>query len=72
VTDTGIGLRAEVLDGGDVIDGTPVELRVGFADERERLLAETAHAIEDWLAARELPLVVERADGGCLLRPPGD
>jgi hypothetical protein len=48
------------------------ELEVRFADERERLLADVTLAVEDWLAARELPLVVERGNGGCVLRPPGD
>jgi hypothetical protein len=66
------GLRAEVVGERSEDDGTAIELRVAFADAHERLLADTAHAIEDWLAARELPLVVERANGGCLLRPPGD
>jgi hypothetical protein len=61
---TGHGLLAERAEDG--------ELRVRFADERERLLADVTHAIEGWLAARELPLVVERGDGGCVLRPPGD
>jgi hypothetical protein len=66
------GLRAEVVGEHTEVDGTAVELRVGYADAHERLLAETALALEDWLAAGELPLVVERANGGCLLRPPGD
>jgi hypothetical protein len=66
------GLRAEVVGERAEDDGTTIELRVAFADEHERLLADTAHAIEDWLAAGELPFVVERASGGCLLRPPGD
>jgi hypothetical protein len=66
------GLRAEIVGEHLEDDGASIELRVTFADEHERLLTETAHAIEDWLAARELPLVVERANGGCLLRPPGD
>jgi hypothetical protein len=66
------GLRVEIVGEHAEVDGIAIELRVAFADARERLLAETALAIEDWLAARELPLVVERANGGCLLRPPGD
>jgi hypothetical protein len=61
------GFRAEMVDDGDVSG-----LRVQFSDERERLLVEVTHAIEGWLAESELPLVVERADGGCVLRPPGD
>lgn len=66
------GFQVEVVGERVEVDGTAVELRVAFADAHERLLAETALALEDWLAARELPLVVERANGGCLLRPPGD
>ncbi|HVV59975.1 MAG TPA: hypothetical protein VHC45_16550 [Gaiellaceae bacterium] len=66
------GFQVEVVGERAEPDGTAVELRVGYADAHARLLAETALALEDWLAARELPLVVERANGGCLLRPPGD
>lgn len=58
------GLTGEAADGGG--------LRVRFADERERLVCDVVHAIEGWLAASELPLIVERGNGGCVLRPPGD
>jgi hypothetical protein len=58
------GLAAEAGEDG--------ELQVRFADERERLICDVTHAIEGWLAASELPLVVERGNGGCVLRPPGD
>jgi hypothetical protein len=61
------GLHAEVVEDGEVC-----ALHVQFSDERERLLTEVTHAIEGWLAESELPMVVERADGGCVLRPPGD
>jgi hypothetical protein len=59
------GLRAELDEGGEV-------LRVSFADGHERLLVDVTHTIESWLAASELPLVVQRANGGCVVRPPGD
>jgi hypothetical protein len=62
------GLRAEILDGGD-----NCELRVAFVDdERERLIAGAVHAIEAYLSDRMLPLVVQRADGGAVVRPPSD
>jgi hypothetical protein len=62
------GLRAEILDGEDTC-----ELRVAFADdERERLIAGAVHAIESYLSDRMLPLVVQRADGGAVVRPPSD
>jgi len=62
------GLRAEILDGEEVC-----ELRVAFADdERERLIAGAVHAIEAYLSDRMLPLVVQRADGGAVVRPPSD
>jgi len=62
------GLRAEVVDGGD-----RCALHVQFAsDERERLLADAVHAIEAYLSDRMLPLVVQRANGGAVVRPPAD
>jgi hypothetical protein len=62
------GLRAEILDGEDIC-----ELRVAFVDdERERLIAGAVHAIEAYLSDRMLPLVVQRADGGAVVRPPSD
>jgi hypothetical protein len=62
------GLHAEIVDDGDIC-----ALRVRFADdEHERLVGETMNAIESWLSDRLLPLVVQRADGGCVVRPPGD
>ena len=48
-------------------------MHVSFADdEHERLLAAATHAIEAFLADQSLPLVVQRADGGAVIRPPGD
>jgi len=62
------GLRAELVEGED-----DCSLHVSFADdERERLLDVATHAIEAFLAERSLPLVVQRADNGCVVRPPGD
>jgi hypothetical protein len=62
------GLRAEIVD-----DGDDCRLVVRFADgERERLLTSATHAIEAYLADRMLPLVVQRANGGCVVRPPAD
>lgn len=62
------GLHAEVVDSDD-----RCELRVRFAaDERERLLDGAVTAIEGYLSERMLPLVVQRADGGAVVRPPAD
>lgn len=62
------GLHAEVVDSAD-----RCELRVRFAaDERERLLNGAITAIEGYLSERMLPLVVQRADGGAVVRPPAD
>ena len=40
--------------------------------KRERLITSATHAIEAYLADRLLPLVVQRANGGCVVRPPAD
>jgi hypothetical protein len=62
------GMRAELVD-----DGELCALRVSYRDsEQARLVAEAVDAIESWLADGELPLVVQRANGGVVLRPPGD
>ena len=62
------GLEARVIEGGD-----QCRLEVRYAnDEQERLLGDVAHAIEGWLGEQELPLVVERTDGACVVRPPAD
>jgi hypothetical protein len=41
-------------------------------DERERLIAGAIHAIEAYLSDRMLPFVVQRANGGAVVRPPSD
>jgi len=62
------GLRAEIVESED-----RCRLRVTWADdERERLLAGAIHAIESYLSDRMLPLVVQRANGGAVVRPPAD
>lgn len=62
------GLDAEVLE-----DDDRCALRVAFAaSEQDRLVGEVTRAIEAWLDERRLPLVVQRANGGCVIRPPGD
>ena len=62
------GLVAEIVD-----DDDRCALRVRFAaDERERLVDGAVHAIEAFLSERMLPLVVQRANGGAVVRPPGD
>jgi hypothetical protein len=62
------GLHAEILDGEE-----RCELRIAFADdEHERLIARAVHAIESYLSDRMLPLVVQRANGGAVVRPPAD
>lgn len=61
------GLTAELVD-----DGEQCVLRVSFTDAHDRLLADVTQTIDSWLAASELPLVVQRANGGCVIRPPGD
>jgi hypothetical protein len=62
------GLYVEIHDTDDAC-----ELRVTWTDdERERLLAGAIHAVEAYLADRQLPLVVQRADDGAVVRPPGD
>jgi hypothetical protein len=60
------GLRAELIDDGEL------RLRVSFADAHERLATDVTHTIEGWLADSELPLVAQRANGGFVVRPPGD
>lgn len=62
------GLHAEVVDADD-----RCELHVRFAtDEKDRLIDGAIHAIESYLSDRMLPLVVQRANGGAVVRPPGD
>jgi hypothetical protein len=62
------GLHAEIVDSDEAC-----ELRVTWADdERERLIAGALHAIEAYLSDRMLPFVVQRANGGAVVRPPSD
>ncbi|HEV7641130.1 MAG TPA: hypothetical protein VGO39_09725 [Gaiellaceae bacterium] len=62
------GLRAEIVDSDEAC-----ELHVTWAgDEHERLVAGVIHAIEVYLSDRMLPLVVQRANGGAVVRPPAD
>jgi hypothetical protein len=62
------GLHAKLVD-----DGDSCKLHVTYATpEKDRLVAEAMHAVELWLADRGLPLVVQRTNGGAVVRPPGD
>jgi hypothetical protein len=62
------GLHAEIVDSDE-----RCLLHVTWADdERERLLAGAIRAIESYLSDRMLPLVVQRANGGAVVRPPAD
>jgi hypothetical protein len=64
----GHGLSAEIVDGDD-----SCALHVRFVDdERERLIAGAVHAIEAYLSEHMLPLVVQRGNGGVIVRPPSD
>ncbi|HEV2592029.1 MAG TPA: hypothetical protein VGU02_09055 [Gaiellaceae bacterium] len=62
------GLASELVDDGDIC-----ALQVSYATtEHDRLVTDVTHLIESWLAERGLPLVVQRANGGAVVRPPGD
>ena len=62
------GLIAEVVD----LDER-CALRVRFADdERERLIDDAISAIEAYCSERMLPFVVQRGNGGAVVRPPAD
>ena len=62
------GLLAEIVDSGE-----RCALRVQFAsDEHERLLEDAIRAIEAYCSDRMLPFVVQRANGGAVVRPPAD
>jgi len=62
------GFVSELVDNGDVC-----ALQVSYATpEQDRLADEATRLIETWLADRGLPLVVQRANGGAVVRPPGD
>jgi hypothetical protein len=71
--DLAAALQASGLEARVIEDGDQCRLEVRYAaDEQERLLGDVAHAIEGWLGDQELPLVVERADGACVVRPPAN
>lgn len=63
------GLVARRVDGGEAW-----ELEVSYErDEVERLAADVAAALEEWVSQRGLPLVPTPVDGRVYaLRPPGD
>lgn len=62
------GLTAQIVDSDE-----RCALHVQFASaEHERLLDDAIRAIEAYCADRMLPFVVERANGGAVLRPPAD
>jgi len=62
------GLTAEIVDSGE-----RCALHVRFAaQERERLLDDAIRAIETYCSDRVLPFVVQRANGGAVVRPPSD
>ena len=62
------GLTAELVDTEE-----RCALRVQFAaDERDRLLDDAVRAIEAYCSDRMLPFVVQRANGGAVVRPPAD
>jgi hypothetical protein len=62
------GLHAEIVD-----NDAGCELHVTWVDdEHERLVARAIRAIEAYLSDRMLPLVVQRANGGAVVRPPAD
>jgi hypothetical protein len=66
-------LAAQGLDAAIVEDGETCLLHVTFVDdERERLVAGAMHAIEAYISDRMLPLVVQRGNGGVIVRPPAD
>ena len=60
------GLTAEIVDSDD-----RCALHVQFsADEHDRLLEDAISAIEAYCSERMLPFVVQRANGGAVVRPP--
>jgi len=62
------GMTAEIVDSEE-----RCALHVRFAsDERERLLDDAISAIEAYCSDRMLPLVVQRGNGGAVVRPPAD
>ena len=66
-------LAAHGLEAVFIVDDERCALEIRFAsDEHDRLLDDAVHAIESYLSDRMLPLVVQRANGGAVVRPPGD
>jgi hypothetical protein len=62
------GLTAEIVDSDE-----RCALLVRFADdERERLIDDAISAIEAYSSDRLLPFVVQRGNGGAVVRPPSD
>ena len=62
------GLTAEIVDTDE-----RCALHVQFAaDERERLIDDAIGAIEAYCSERMLPFVVQRGNGGAVVRPPAD
>jgi len=62
------GFAAELVEEDDACG-----LDVRFAlDERERLGDAVARAVESWVGDNMLPLIVERVDGACIVRPPAE
>ena len=62
------GFAAELVEDGDACG-----LDVRFAlDERERLGDAVARAVESWVGDNMLPLIVERVNGACIVRPPAE
>ncbi|HLM35943.1 MAG TPA: hypothetical protein VK278_09200 [Gaiellaceae bacterium] len=62
------GFAAELVEEDDACG-----LDVRFAlDERARLGDAVARAVESWVGDNMLPLIVERVDGACIVRPPAE
>ena len=62
------GFAAELVENDETCG-----LDVRFAlDERERLRDAVARAVESWVGDNMLPLVVDRVDGACVVRPPAE
>ena len=62
------GLVAEIVDSDE-----RCALHVRFADdERDRLIEDAIRAIEAYCSDRMLPFVVQRGNGGAVVRPPAD
>jgi hypothetical protein len=60
------GLEPEVLNGTDLAS---LELRCEN-DDSDGFCGEVVHAIEQWLAENDIPLVAQRVADRIVLRPP--